>query len=51
MFWRFRHCYTGDAFIVGGIAVSWISKLQQVVALSTTEVEYVATTEANKEMI
>ena len=34
-----------------GIAVSWISKLQQVVAISTTEEEYVAATEASKEMI
>ena len=38
-------------FTVGGIAVSWISKLQQVVALSTTEAEYVAAIEASKEMI
>jgi hypothetical protein len=30
---------------------SWISKLQKVVALSTTEAEYVATREASKEMI
>ena len=29
----------GYVFIMGGIAVSWISKLQQVVALSTTESE------------
>ena len=42
---------TGYFFTVGGIAVSWISKLQQVVALSTTKAEYVAATEARKEMI
>ena len=32
-------------------AKGWISKLQKVVALSTTEAEYVASTEASKEMI
>lgn len=37
--------------IVGGTTVIWVSKLQSVVVLSTTEVEYVATTEASKEMI
>jgi hypothetical protein len=36
---------------VGGTTISWISKLQKVVALSTTKVEYVATTGASKEMI
>ena len=40
-----------DIFTVGGIAVSWISKLQKVVALSTIEAEYVAATEASKEVI
>ena len=41
----------GYVFTMGGTIVSWISKLQQGVALSTTEAEYVATTEATKEMI
>ena len=31
--------------------MSWISQLQKIVALSTTEAEYVAITEASKEMI
>ena len=51
MFWRFKHCSTGYVFIVGGTTVSWISKLQHVVSLSTTKAQYVATTEAIKEMI
>ena len=42
---------TGDVFTVGGIDISWVSKLQSVVALSTMEAEYVAATEASKEMI
>ena len=46
-----RRSTTRYVFTMGGTTVSWISKLQQVVALSTTEVEYVATTEASKEMI
>ena len=42
---------TRYVFTVGVTTVSWISKLQQVVALSTTEAEYVAATEVSKEMI
>ena len=42
---------TGYAFTVGGTTVSWILKLQKVVALSTIEEEYVATTESSKEII
>jgi hypothetical protein len=41
----------GYVFTIGGITVSWILKLQKVVALSTTEAEYVAAIEASKEMI
>ncbi len=36
-------------FTVGGTTVSWVSKLQTIVALSTMEVEYVVATEASKE--
>jgi hypothetical protein len=31
--------------------VCWVSKLQKIVATSTTEAEYVAVTEAGKEMV
>ena len=46
-----RRSTTGYVFTVGGTAVSWVSKIQSVVALSTTEAEYIAATEASKEMI
>jgi hypothetical protein len=42
---------TGYVFTVGGITVSWISKIQKVVSLSIKKVEYVVATEASKEMI
>eukprot|EP00253_Pinus_taeda_P028281 PITA_28281 len=46
-----RRRTTRYVFIVGGIAVSWVSKIQSVVALSPTELEYVSAEEASKEMI
>ena len=46
-----RKSTTGYVHTLGGTAVSWVSKLQKIVALSTTEAEYVAVTEASKEMI
>ena len=46
-----RRSMTGYVYIVGRTTVSWISQLQKIVALSTTEAEYVAITEASKEMI
>jgi hypothetical protein len=46
-----RRSTTWYVFTIGGTTVSWISKLQKFVALSTTEVEYVVATEASKEMI
>jgi len=42
---------TGYIFTLGGTAMSWKSKLQHRVALSTTEAEYIAISEAAKEMI
>jgi hypothetical protein len=38
-------------FIIAGGAASWVSKLQIVVALSITEAEYMAATQACKEAI
>jgi hypothetical protein len=46
-----RRSTTRYVFTVGGTIVSWISKLQKVVSLSTMEAEYVVATEASKEMI
>nr|GEZ12513.1 retrovirus-related Pol polyprotein from transposon TNT 1-94 [Tanacetum cinerariifolium] len=42
---------TGYVFLVHGCVVSWKATLQHVVALSTTETEYMALTEAVKEVI
>ena len=42
---------TRYVLIAGGTTVSCISKLQLIAALSTTEADYVAATEASKEMI
>ena len=42
---------SGYVFTLVGGAVSWVSKLQSIVATSTTEAEYVAATQASKEAI
>uniref|UniRef100_A0A2N9IBB7 Integrase catalytic domain-containing protein n=1 Tax=Fagus sylvatica TaxID=28930 RepID=A0A2N9IBB7_FAGSY len=42
---------SGYVFTLAGGAVSWVSKLQSIVATSTTEAEYVAATQASKEAI
>lgn len=42
---------TGYAYTFGGTAICWVSKLQKIVSLSSCEAEYVAVTEATKEMI
>ncbi|XP_063786088.1 uncharacterized protein LOC134934627 [Pseudophryne corroboree] len=44
-----RRSYTGYLFILADAAVSWVSRKQPTVALSTTEVEYMALTETAKE--
>ena len=46
-----RRSTAGCVFTIGGIAVSWISRLQKVNTLSTTEAEYITATKASKEMI
>jgi hypothetical protein len=47
-----RIIYTsGYVFNLFGRSISWMSKRQDVVALSTTEVEYMAATHASKEAV
>lgn len=46
-----RRSITGMVFTVGGNVISWRSSLQKVIALSTTEAEYIALCEASKEAI
>ncbi|XP_047309704.1 secreted RxLR effector protein 161-like [Impatiens glandulifera] len=46
-----RRSMTGYVFTLGGSVVSWKATLQPTVTLSTTEVEYMALTEAVKEGI
>ena len=44
-----RRSTIGYVYTLGGTAVSWGSQLQKIVALSTTEAEYVVITEASKD--
>ena len=46
-----RWAVSGYAFLIDGGAVSWASKKQELISLSTTESEYVAITHAAKEAI
>jgi hypothetical protein len=46
-----RRSTIGYVFIVGGTTISWISKLKNIVSLSTMEAKYVVATDASKEMI
>ena len=46
-----RHAITGYAFLSDRGAVSWSSKKQEIITLSTTESEYVATTHTAKEVV
>ena len=46
-----RHAISRYVFIINGGAVSWSSKRQDTISLSTTEAEYIAMTHAAKEAI
>ena len=46
-----RHAISGYAFILNGGAVSWSTKRQEIISLSTTESEYVAATYTSKEAL
>ena len=46
-----RRSITGYVFSIGGCAISGKATLQSTIALSTTEAEYMAITEACKEVI
>jgi len=46
-----RHSTTGHLFVIAGGTVSWLSKKQAIVALSTTEAEYVALCSATQEAV
>jgi hypothetical protein len=46
-----RHSISGYAFLYGGGAISWSSKRQLIITLSSTEAEYVVLTHAAKEAI
>eukprot|EP00253_Pinus_taeda_P024560 PITA_24560 len=46
-----RKSTTGYVFTIVGGGISWTSKLQEIVALSTTEAEYIAAEDASKEAI
>ena len=46
-----RRAISGYAFIINGGAISWSSRKQELITLSTTEAKYVASTHAAKEAI
>lgn len=46
-----RHAISGYAFLMNGGAVSWSSKKQELITLSTAESEYIAATHAAKEAL
>ena len=46
-----RHSITRNLFIMSGVAISWLSRKQSVVALSTTEAEYIVLSTATQEAV
>ena len=46
-----RHAISGYAFLLHSGAVSWTTKCQEIISLSTTESEYIAATYAAKEAL
>jgi hypothetical protein len=48
-----EHCHaiSGYTFLIDGGAISWSSKKQELITLSTTKSEYVAATHATKEAL
>lgn len=46
-----RHSHSGFSFLVGSGAISWSSKKQTLIALSSTEAEYIGETHAAREAI
>lgn len=46
-----RKSYTGFVFFIAGASVTWESKKQQSIALSSTEAEYMALSTASKEVV
>ena len=46
-----RHSISGFTFFIGTGAVTWSSKKQPIITLSSTEAEYVALTHSSKEII
>ena len=46
-----RRSTSGYVFTLAGGAISWMSKLQNIVSLSTTEVEYIAALHSCKEAV
>ena len=46
-----RHAISSHTFLIDGAAISWTSRKQEIITLSTTEAEYITATHAVKECI